>query len=180
MGNNAEKNVASEAAIQGAFCSAAIHTGYGQPDLILKSYHVSCESDRPKSYQNPEKNYGGLVLYQYNGKSDWTLNGIHCRTGYVILKDSTKLPNSSLGQIHGGTYKSVFGCGCDRKVVAAGFSHYNGEWKFKSGTFNLNCNKYEMRESEIKQLKKALRNWCDDGTQNTVIDPPLNVYITNK
>ena len=164
---------------QGVYCSGTDVTQDGQPDLILKSYHVSCQSDRPKSYQNPGKNYGGLVLYQYDGKSKWELNNVHCRTGYVILKDSSKLPHSKLGQVHGAVYKSVFGS-CDGKVVASGFAYNTNHWGFTSGTFNLACNEYTMTQSEITYLKKALEKWCDDGTQNTYIEPPLNIYIKNK
>eukprot|EP01084_Bolivina_argentea_P008951 16758_1 len=176
-------NVQTAAPMQGAICTVGNHpmfSGFTSPDLKLKSYHVSCSSDRPASYDSPKKNYGGVVLYQRGGKSDWYLNGLHCQTGYILLKDSSGLPNSSLGQVHGGTYKAFFGQGVDESVVAAGFSYYNGKWRYNSGSFNLSCNGYSMRDNEIKWLEKALRNWCDYGIQTTEVKPPLNIYLQKK
>ena len=128
-------------------------------------------------------NYGGIVLYAYNGKSEWYLNGIHCKSGYIIIKQTNidnELPKSSLGQIHGSIYKSLFGCGCDKNVVASGFAYINGKWRFKSASFNLNFNNYEMTTCEIKLLKTAIHNWRKYGIRNTTFNQDIFINIQKK
>ncbi len=83
MGQNLA--VGTQPVVQGAFCTVNYYPHIAhQPDLKLNSFHVSCKSDQPKSYDNPGKDYGGVVLYQRGGKNDWTLNGLHCKTGYDL------------------------------------------------------------------------------------------------
>ncbi len=101
-------------------------------------------------------------------------------TGYILLKESSTLPDSSLGQVHGGTYKAFFNQGVDSSVVASGFSYYKGEWRYTSRSFNLNGNDYQMRPTEIEWLKKAVRNWCEHGIQTTPVKPALNIYLKQK
>ena len=164
----------------GAYCSNNQLIGIDKPDNLLKSYHICSKSDRPKSYDMPCKNYGGLVLYQYDNKTEWTLNGLQCKTGYILLRDSSNLPDSSIGQIHGGIYKSFFSQSCDSKLVASGFAYYENKWVFKSRAFNVDSNAHIMRESEIVWLKKALKQFCDYGTRTLHIQPPLNIYFVDK
>ena len=167
---------------QGAHVTYRVNSNGPKPDLILKSYHISCLSDKVKSYENPGKEYGGVVIYQKDGKDEWELNSNPCWTGYVIVKDTKKLEvdhiESHLGQVHGKVYKSVFGP-CDAKVVGGGFAYYQGKWRFNSDVFNL---RGEMSETEKKYLIKALKHWCKDSEKNHTyqLEHPLNIYITEK
>ena len=40
----------------------------------IKCFHVSCQSDRFDAQQNMLE----FLLYFYDGKNDWCLNGVHC------------------------------------------------------------------------------------------------------
>ena len=60
-----------------------------QSPATKKSYfetmHISCKSDRYQSGHN----YAGVILYQYNGKSDWrTANETHYKSGYIVIQDT--------------------------------------------------------------------------------------------
>ena len=34
----------------------------------------------------------GMVLYSRDGLTDWRLNGIHCKAGYIVIKRADNLP----------------------------------------------------------------------------------------
>ena len=65
-----------------------LHTHY------VTSYHISHYSYKPKKLNENNKNNNGsstsiwgIVLYLNNGKSDWVCNNVHCKTGYIIIKN---------------------------------------------------------------------------------------------
>ena len=154
----------------------------------IKSYHVSCQSYRPKSYDCTE-NLGGIVLYAVDGETDWKKNGVHCKTGYIILKQTGKNGeiydnygkeeniNSDVGMIHGGIYESVFAESPKKSnVIGSGFSRCNGEWKYRSYSFNQSNDDYhdtynkEMKKIESKWVAKAVKNWINNGQQTTIVN----------
>eukprot|EP01084_Bolivina_argentea_P166920 289767_1 len=98
----------------------------GTKTIEIASYHVSCKSNQIKG-----QDMVGVVLYSYNKKTEWGLNGIHCKSGYVILKSSKDIQNinNKQGRVHGKCYKSVFGeeIAYD-KVVGGGFAFKNNKW----------------------------------------------------
>ena len=185
--------------------------------LPVKSYHVSCQSDRiePRSdsffslaywysffdYVHPAYDMGGVVLYAYDDRTDWRLNGVHCKTGYIILKKSSNIEHikSRIGAIHGKVYKSVFGRDPDERVIGAGFSYSykEGKWKFNSSSFNdseskyhtvskkntyarevLEKDKYEartMNSLEQKMVLEAIQHWFDTGEQNYYPKEPVGI-----
>ena len=53
--------------------------------IKVTTLHVSCNSDPVKNYDKGE-DLAGIVLYSKDGKNDWYWNGIHCKTGYIIIK----------------------------------------------------------------------------------------------
>eukprot|EP01083_Nonionella_stella_P288208 980827_1 len=128
--------------------------------IHIHSFHVSCQSD-----QITGDNMAGVVLYSYDGEQDWYLNGVHCKSGYIVLKlsDSIKDIPSSHGMVHGSCYKSVFGQEIDDKVVGAGFAFFNNKWKFNSYTFNVatsyHDNRAAMHPLEQKFILAAIGNW---------------------
>eukprot|EP01084_Bolivina_argentea_P296187 510075_1 len=139
-----------------------------EPPIEITSFHVSCQSDDIVE----DKDMVGVVLYSYNGKTDWNLNDIHCKSGYIILKLSENIAHikDEPGVVHGACYKSVFNQSLDSKVVGGGFGYRNGKWKFNSFTFNTGDNYHDdnksMHEVEIKCIKAAVGNW-KNGIQNT-------------
>eukprot|EP00483_Globobulimina_turgida_P000144 UN00144 len=112
----------------------------------VTSYHVSCKSDKIKSWKGYE-DLSGIVLYLKDGKTDWRCNDVHCKIGYIIIKKTSNLAyeSSKWGIVHGKVYKSVF----EREpsnVVASGFSYdaNTKTWKWRSGVFNRNDIKAEF------------------------------------
>eukprot|EP01084_Bolivina_argentea_P276487 471773_1 len=127
--------------------------------IEIPCYHVSCKSDPIKG-----QNMVGVVLYSYNNQTDWRLNNIHCKSGYVILKSSDKIANIDSETWHGKCYKSVFGRDIDNKVVGGGFSFCGNEWKFRSSTFNRDKSEYhdncrKMNKLEQTCIEFAIENW---------------------
>ena len=160
--------------------------------IPIESYHVSCKSYRPKTLNDAEENLGGLVLYAKDGKTDWYSNGVHCKTGYIILKKTSKEKvkgeweiynekdelehiECSVGMVHGKIYKSIFNeLPTTANVTGSGFARVNGKWKYNSISFNSKDDKYHtdhktMKELEAKWVQKAMENWILYGKQNTYI-----------
>eukprot|EP01084_Bolivina_argentea_P086083 155602_1 len=139
----------------------------GRDDIEISSFHVSCKSDRING-----ENMAGIVLYSRNDQNQWSLNGIRCKSGYIILKsvNNIKLIKSSQGQVHGKCYKSIFGCEIDETVVGGGFAFVNGQWKFNSYSFNVaskyHDNKKAMNLLEQQCILVAMDNWRK-GVQKT-------------
>ncbi|MEM7174246.1 MAG: hypothetical protein AAF380_03275, partial [Bacteroidota bacterium] len=146
-----------------------------KPVHAFDTYHVSCKSYMPEKWEGKE-DIGGIVLYSYDGKYDWYLNGIHCKSGYIVLKKSADIDHlySEEGVIHGKVYKSLFNEELDtKKVLGGGFAYYKGVWKFNSWTLNSPSNddmyhdKYKcMNKDEEEIIKAALKKWIATGTQN--------------
>ena len=74
--------------------------------IEVKTMHISRKSG---TYQ-PGHNYGGIIIYQYDGKSEWrTANNTHCKSGYIVIQDTDsenvkKLIGKEPGQVHGAVY----------------------------------------------------------------------------
>ena len=150
----------------------------------VKSFHMSCDSDKIDF----KENYLGMVLYSYKGKTDWELNEIHCKSGYMYIKiDHTFVNKECLKSRHAQLYKSLFGVFPKDEVVGAGFAIQNGIIKFKSVTFNADdTHKNEEKDCEFhdnsefchpieqKWIKIALKNW-KNGIQNTMIEEQSDI-----
>lgn len=159
------------------------------PKICIANYHVSCASYRPGSRSatavvHEHENFGGVVLYSYNGKTDWRLGGRHCKAGYIIVKriEDLKKISSRKGQIHGKIYKSVFGIDPDSKVLGSGFAYKEGVWKFNSLTFNAGSlgdyfhdGTKNMRGCESLLVREAVEQWFDTGKQNFKLDDPFHL-----
>jgi len=104
--------------------------------IRIDSIHISCQSD----IHDPKKHQAGLIVYSYKGKTDFYLNGKHCRSGYILIKNAESLENidSNKGQVHGKLFKWFFGIEPDNDFVGAGFAYHEGKWKFNSYTYNGN------------------------------------------
>ena len=167
-GNNANKKKADDA-------------------IQVLSYHVSCKSDKVEKYASGA-NLAGIVVYgkkndkgQY--KQDWEWNGVHCKPGYIIIKETKNIEEykSSVGIVHGKVFQSVFKQDPDQTVVSGGFARKDNIWKFKSWTCNAANNgftdgKKEMGDDEKEAITAAIKNWIDTGEQNLKLDEPLYIH----
>ena len=111
--------------------------------IEVETMHISCQSDTCQ----PGHDYGGIIIYQYDGKSEWrTANNTHCKTGYIVIQDTDSENVKKLikepGQVHGAIYRNAFGESVTKaNVVGEGFAVRNGESKVEkfeinSGVFN--------------------------------------------
>jgi cold shock CspA family protein len=111
-----------------------------KPSILIKDIHIDSTSD----IFDPKKDYVGLIIYLYNNRSDFTLRGVHCRTGDIYIKQSdwilTNIPKGGKrsNYVHGRLFYSIFKCWKKKELdfVGAGFAYQKGRWKFNSGTLN--------------------------------------------
>jgi hypothetical protein len=153
----------------------------------IPSYHVSCKSYRPSKILGHE-NLVGMVLYTYDGKTEWHLNGLHCKAGYIVIKKATDIAHidSSHGQVHGKLFKSCFGCEPGNNIVAGGFAYSDGRWRFNSFVLNDSSNTNNqhgfhsagraMGVVERRYVMYTIRRWVTTGehtfyTKNIEFDP---------
>jgi hypothetical protein len=117
--------------------------------IEVNTMHISCKSD---TYQ-PDHNYGGIIIYQYDGKSEWrTANNTHCKSGYIVIQDSdsenVKQWRNEPGQIHGALYRNAFGESVNEaKVVGEGFAVRNGKSKVEK--FEINSRVFNNPKGSI-------------------------------
>ena len=135
----------------------------GYPDLKFQTICLSSESH---PYSSEEKEYGGFILYGWNGgrgvKQDWNLNGKHCRGAYLVIqgihspgvqKCMEKRDPPPLGVVHGAVYCNVFGTEEDpRKAVGEGFSLQSGKYSWNSWTFNNGSTAYHDGKKHMAVL----------------------------
>ena len=152
--------------------SFRIVSSNGDTNITVSTAHLSCSSDVYRG-DNDHK-YAGFILYAYDGKTDWRLNGIHCKTGYIVIRNTDNggpvdryRQGSSGGQIHRAVYKSVFGIDWDNKVVGEGFAWIDGEFavnSFTSDTSRDNTSEW-MTEEGRKCVKEMLLKWKSAGQE---------------
>lgn len=166
--------------------SSRVNKGKLKKMHAFNTYHVSCRSYKPKKWEGDE-GLAGIVLYAYKGKFEWELNGVRCRSGYIILKKSDNIESidSNEGRVHGKVYKSVFNEELDRKkVLGGGFAYYQGVWKFNSWTFNCPNSEADfyhdekkcMNTDEEEIIKSALQYWMSTGNRNYELEKDMTIY----
>ena len=140
----------------------------GEEEVVVRTMHLSCKSDT--TYQSGH-NYGGVIIYQYNGKSDWrTANNTHCQSGYIVIQDTDsqnvkKWKDKEPGAVHGAVYRNAFGESVnDAEVVGEGFS-YRNKFEMISRTFNKPENsKYHDKSKDMSKasahcVRKIVDHW---------------------
>jgi len=155
------------------------------PDIPVTTLHLSCSSD---VYQQGH-DYAGFVLYSHDGMTDWRLNGIHCKTGYIVVRDTNScsvahiiLFGNSQGQVHGAVYKSVFGEEVSDDTIGEGFAVRGGKFQWNSGVFNARNTVYhDGRRIASDQAKhsvaKVLAQWMDAGTRQQSLPYERTFYL---
>ena len=144
----------------------------GEEKVVVRTMHLSCKSD---TYQSGHK-YGGVIIYQYNDKSDWrTANGTHCKSGYVVIQDTDsenvrKWTGKEPGAVHGAVYRSAFGESVrEAHVVGEGFS-YRNKFEMVSRSFNKPENsKYHDKSKDLSKasahcVRKIVDHWKEGGS----------------
>ena len=151
------------------------HTSEG--DIDVKTMRISCQSDT----YNPDHNYAGVIIYQYNGKSEWrTANNTRCKSGYIVIQDTDsenvkKWIGKEPGAVHGAVYRNVFGESVnERDVVGEGFALRNeksevAKFEINSGVFNnpegsvYHDERRRMHELSEHCVRKVVEYWKTAG-----------------
>ena len=160
----------------------------GKDALKVVSYHVSCRSDQVEKYVSGE-DLAGVVLYakgkdgKGKPKQDWYWNGVHCKSGYIIVKKTKNIQKyeSNAGIVHGKVFQSVFKEDPDNTVVSGGFARMDNVWKYNSWTCNAANNQFtdgkkEMGDTEKQAVSAAIQNWIGTRKQNWKLDEPLYIH----
>jgi hypothetical protein len=137
------------------------------PAFKLTVIHLSCASD---AYQQGN-DYAGFILYSHDidGKTDWYLNGKHCKTGYLVIQNTAKqevqrYKGIADGLVHGPVYMNVFGEDIGNTVGEA-FSYIDDTFKWRPHALNTRYpSSYhdqdkEMAEVTKKCVSKILEEW---------------------
>eukprot|EP01084_Bolivina_argentea_P147960 258798_1 len=155
------------------------YQGEHENAINLIHYHVSCKSDIIPKQLTSNTNMIGIILYKYDGKTDWFLNNVHCKTGYVIIKNAKSLDkiDTIRGTMHSKLYKLIFNEDLDdektlqKEIIGAGFAIQNGILKFNSYTFNANGKddyhngKKVMHVYEAIGIHSILQKWQQTNVQ---------------
>ncbi|XP_075256783.1 uncharacterized protein LOC142349238 isoform X2 [Convolutriloba macropyga] len=138
-------------------------------NLYVEFIHVSCRSSQFRA----NRNYLGFILYEYDGKTEWRLNGRKCKSGYLCIVDEDTVNEVGIaGTAHAKAYYHIFGEVPNRdKLVASGFAYQQRQWKQTSGTFNSIWNSYTVDNprtgvTEMDHIVDAINNWKNGGCQN--------------
>ena len=153
------------------------------PVIRVTTVHLSCHSS---VYRGPAYNYAGFILYTHGGKSEWTLNGWRCKTGYIVVKDTNspgvkRYEGKVEGIVHGAVYKDMFGEDVGNTVGEA-FAVMNGKVKWRSATFNARNDAYHDNSREISALAqqcvaKVLQMWMEEGERSNCLCTSRNFAV---
>lgn len=158
---------------------------YSYPDIPVSTLHLSCSSD----IYEASHDYAGFILYSHNRKTDWRLNGVHCKTGYIVVCDTNSCNvahiihfGKSQGQVHGAVYKSVFGEDVSVDTIGEGFAVQGGRFKWNSGVFNAKDTQYHdgrraASEQAERYVSKVLSQWMSAGNEQKSLPYPRNFYL---
>ena len=148
-------------------------TSYNKEEVSVETMHISCQSDT----HQPGREYGGVIIYQYNDKSDWrTANNTHCKSGYIVIQDTEsenvkQWKTDEPGVVHGAVYRNAFGESVkDAEVVGEGFAfRRNGKFEMCSSVFNnppgsaFHDHRRRMHELSEHCVRKVVEYWKTAG-----------------
>ena len=143
----------------------------GNELIKISKYYISIQSDKFNG-----DNMVGIIIYQYDGKTEWVINNRIYRAPFIYLCNSHKLKqikSEPLDTWHERCYKKLFGINPDyRKIVGGGFAFKDNEWKFHSGTFSA-PDKNKQRNIKIAkyyQMEEFKDNWHNANREMTEIE----------
>ena len=141
----------------------------------VETIHISCKSD---TFEGKNHNYAGVIIYQYNGETDWrTANRTHCKSGYLVIQDTDsedvqQWRGKADGVVHGPVYRNAFGEVNTSEVIGEGFAIQDGLFKVNSGVFNnpsgseYHDESKQMSEISIYCIEKVVESWKKAGPRS--------------
>ena len=121
---------------------------------LTPTIHVSCRSD----LHDGKQRLVGMVLWSYDGKREWTLNGVEVKSGYIYVKRYADIQHidSDQGMVHGKLYKSLFGEDPQGDLLATGFAFHDDKWQWFSRTFNIRSKEWQDDDPLASELEQRL------------------------
>ncbi|CAF0874160.1 unnamed protein product, partial [Didymodactylos carnosus] len=115
--------------------------------IDINQLHILPYSDR----FDQTKTHVGFIIYSYNNHTEFILNGIYCKTGYVLIKHGENVENinSNSNLIHEKLFQYLFGQEPDQLFVGVTFMYVNN-WLYNCFAFNgSKIHPYEQKLIEI-------------------------------
>jgi len=162
--------------------------------MEVNNFHVASCSDK----HTPKEDFVGIVVYSFDGKLEWTLNGSKYKCGYIVYKKTKNLRGN--GTLHSQCFVSAFGKTAvdfqndGHSIIISGFSYEGSKSRgakgfvFGSSIFNeKDCcyfcgdknNTRAMSSLEQTGIKQAIKNW-DCGTSAAPVCNSNNKNFTDQ
>ncbi|CAF3373664.1 unnamed protein product [Rotaria sp. Silwood2] len=122
------------------------------PHLEMRTVRMSLFSDP----FDPWTDLIGMIVYGYNGQSEFYLNGRHCKAGYILIKRADAIKHIPGDTMHKKLYRWFFNQELDSVFIGGGFAYQNGEWKHNSFSFNTNQDFYHDNQKGMHYIEKEL------------------------
>ena len=134
-----------------------------QPEPIrVTSFHVSCRSDR----YTQNEDMTGIILYQYQGKTEWIHNNIKCKPGYIYICNNKNLQYQQIKSMYLQCYERLFGSNSDyTTIIATGikFDKTKKEWTSSNSAIKLlnNNNNEQKNNNDDNKAYENEKIWFD-------------------
>ncbi|CAF2654355.1 unnamed protein product [Rotaria sp. Silwood2] len=122
------------------------------PHLNMRTVQISSFSDA----FDPEVDLIGMIVYGYNGQSNFYLNGKQCIAGDILIKRVDAINYIQADTMHKKLFKWFFGQDLDSLFVGGGFAYQNGTWQHHSFSFNTNQDFYHDNHREMHPEEQEL------------------------
>ena len=145
---------------------------HNKNEVSIETINISHVSDTHR----PGGNYGGVIIYQYNSKSEWkTANNTYCKSAYIVIQDTDshnvrRWMSKEPGVVHGAVYRNAFGESVkDAEIIGEGFAIRNGKFEMCSGVFNnpsgsaFHDSRKRMHELSEHCVRKIVEYWKTAG-----------------
>lgn len=138
--------------------------------IKVTSYHISCKSI-PKNKDNDEMI--GIILYKYDDKTKWELNGVRCQSGYIYLVPRSTISTQKSVSMFNECFKALFGCKVNNKIniIARVFAYQ------QSDNSLIYDDKYEITKIEKYWITKLIR--CNGKCQTIYLRVPVWSWMKN-
>ena len=143
--------------------------------IVVETIHISCRSD---TFEGQNHNYAGVIIFQYNGETDWrTANGTRCTSGYLVIQDTDsedvqQWRGETDGVVHGAVYRNAFGEVNTSNVIGEGFAIQGGLFQVNSGVFNnppgseYHDSRRQMSQISSYCIEKVVESWMTAGSRS--------------
>ncbi len=92
-----------------------------------------------------------LNWHGYQGKTDFYLNGRHCKAGCILIKQADAIDHIQADTMHKKIFKWFF-----NQDLLGEFAYQNGQWKHNSFTFNTKPDFYHDHQKGMPLTEQQL------------------------